>query len=108
MSTDAEWTALSTFLGGETIAGIKMKDTGTIHWMSPNNFADNTSGFTGLPGGCNFGNVFRDMNTEGYWWSSTDINLNQAWYRNMDYSRSDLFRGQPSKYYGLSVRCIKD
>lgn len=50
--TDAEWTILTTCLGGESVAGGKMKSTGTSLWTAPNTAATNSSGFTGLPGGC--------------------------------------------------------
>jgi len=49
--TDVEWTTLITYLGGESIAGGKLKETGIIHWETPNGDATNTSIFTGLPGG---------------------------------------------------------
>ena len=56
LPTDAEWTILTTFLGGESIAGGKMKTTGTIEagtglWYAPNTGATNSSGFSALPGG---------------------------------------------------------
>jgi len=49
--TDAEWTTLTTYLGGSTLAGGKMKEAGSSHWLSPNTGATNSSGFKGLPGG---------------------------------------------------------
>jgi len=49
--TDAEWTTLIDYLGGEGVAGGKMKSTGTQYWLSPNTDATNESGFSGLPGG---------------------------------------------------------
>jgi len=49
--TDTEWTTLTTFLGGESVSGGKMKETGTTHWNTTNSTVDNSSGFTGLPGG---------------------------------------------------------
>jgi uncharacterized protein (TIGR02145 family) len=50
--TDAEWTTLTTYLGGESVAGGRLKETGTMHWVSPNVGAINETGFTALPGSC--------------------------------------------------------
>jgi uncharacterized protein (TIGR02145 family) len=47
--TYTEWTTLTTYLGGEAVAGGKMK--ATTLWSSPNTGATNSSGFTGLPAG---------------------------------------------------------
>jgi uncharacterized protein (TIGR02145 family) len=49
--TDAEWTVLTDYLGGESVAGGKMKTTGTSLWNSPNQGATNSSGFSAVPGG---------------------------------------------------------
>ena len=48
--SDAEWTTLTDYLGGETVAGGKLKETGTAHWTTPNSGATNAFGFKGLPG----------------------------------------------------------
>jgi len=50
--TDAEWTTLTDYLGGEDIAGAKLKETGITHWNRPNELeTTNETGFTALPGG---------------------------------------------------------
>jgi uncharacterized protein (TIGR02145 family) len=106
--SDAEWTTLTNFLGGSTLAGGKMKAVGTSLWQSPNTGATNESGFTGLPGGFlinagNFGNIGQDA----YWWSSTE-NGNSAFLRNINFNFSNVNRYTNVKNYVFSVRCIKD
>jgi uncharacterized protein (TIGR02145 family) len=108
--TDDEWTILINYLGGESVAGGKLKETGTTHWLSPNTGATNENGFTSLPGG------FRDYYVAGFnrigdvgiWWSSTDSTASLALYRSMFYNFSDVERYVNSKKSGISVRCIKD
>ncbi|HOR61199.1 MAG TPA: FISUMP domain-containing protein [Bacteroidales bacterium] len=51
LPSDAEWTILTNYLGGEAVAGGKLKETGTTHWNSPNEGATNETDFTALPGG---------------------------------------------------------
>jgi uncharacterized protein (TIGR02145 family) len=81
--TDTEWTALTTQLGGELVAGGKMKEIGTT-WTTPNSGADNISGFTALPGGYRYldGRFLRIMR-EAYFWSSTENSSNNAWTRDL-------------------------
>ena len=48
---NTDWDSLAATLGGSDVAGGKMKEAGTGHWSNSNYGADNSSGFTGLPGG---------------------------------------------------------
>jgi uncharacterized protein (TIGR02145 family) len=107
--TDAEWTTLTTFLGGTLVAGGKMKESGLCHWTTPNTDATNTSQFTGLPGGSriNNGNFF-SIGNGGGWWSSTENAAGSAWYRSLYNSNGNAYRNYDSKKSGLSVRFIKD
>jgi uncharacterized protein (TIGR02145 family) len=78
--SDAEWTTLTTFLGGEEVAGGKMKSI--TPWESPNSWATNESGFTGLPGGCRgYDGTFGTIGNFGIWWSSSEFNTTSAWSR---------------------------
>ena len=108
--SDAEWTVVTDFLGGESIAGGKMKETGTNHWTSPNTGTTNTSGFTGLPGGYyfNYSSQFTNILDFGYWWSSSELGTDFAWYRNLYYNFGNAYRSNGNKTFGLSVRLIKD
>ena len=109
--TDAEWTVLTDYLGGVSVAGGQLKEVGTTNWNSPNTDATNTSLFTGLPGGYRStnGNYYY-IGNGGYWWSSTEYGTDGAWFRSL--SNGD---GGVASYYdgfnlrlGFSVRCLRD
>jgi uncharacterized protein (TIGR02145 family) len=105
--TDAEWTTLTTFLGGETVAGGKMK--ATTLWNSPNQDATNSSGFTGFPGGYRSSiGAFSNIGGIGLWWSSSELDTTYAWSRFLSYDLGFAFRSNTSKKNGFSVRCLKD
>jgi uncharacterized protein (TIGR02145 family) len=108
IATDEEWSTLTNYLGGIDIAGGKLKEAGTEHWLSPNTGARNESGFTALPGGfrTDYG-AFGFKGTEGYWWSTKELRANGAWGRLLQYDDSNLRRGS-LKDHGFSVRCIRD
>jgi uncharacterized protein (TIGR02145 family) len=113
VSTDAEWTILTTYLGGDSVAGNKMKEEGTTHWQSPNAGATNESGFSALPGGSRGGWGGEFGNSVGYsvlWWSSTESSTGYAYCRTMRSDNSFLYRGDDGagKPNGFSVRCVKD
>lgn len=106
---DAEWTTLTIYLGGESVAGDKLKETGTTFWVSPNTGANNESGYTALPGGLRYHDgLFRDFGFSGYWWSSTEYSTSRAFFRYMDYEYSSVFRFNNLKKIGFSVRCLQD
>jgi uncharacterized protein (TIGR02145 family) len=108
VATDPDWTTLTTDLGGESVAGSKLKETGTTHWLSPNTDATNETGFTALPGGWRYyDGSFKWVGTYGYWWSSTD-ETTYAWARFMDYSRALVLTGGSDKRNGQFVRCVMD
>ena len=108
--TDAEWTTLTTTLGGTSVAGGKMKMAGTTRWTTPNTGATNSSGFAGLPGGGRYGlGTFNFFGGYGYWWSSTEGDTTNAWYRYLYYGFSNVDRFITiNKAYGFSVRCLRD
>jgi len=108
--TDAEWTILTDFLGGATVAGGKMKSTGTSLWLSPNTAATNESGFTGLPAGSRSGGsgTFESIGSDGIWWSSSELNTAGAWYRGLSYGNGNAYRNGINKVFGFSVRCLRD
>ena len=118
IATNEDWKELIKYLGGGRIAGGKLKEQGTIHWQSHNRGATNETGFSALPGGfcskslvdlTSTGNGFITCTTNGFWWSSTEYNENEAWFVNMYYFNSTIDRDHIVKEdSGYSVRCIKD
>lgn len=112
--SDSEWTILTTFLGGESVAAGKIKEMGTAHWQSPNTGATNESGFTALPGGEREHTIINGtwglFGTHGTWWSTTPSTVaNAAWYRYIQNTGANVFRSpNGDKNYGFSVRCIKN
>ena len=119
--TDAEWRTLIEFLGGTSVAGGKLKETGFKHWSPPfvrwdGNVppATNDWGFSALGGGAlaqwgnsneysiGYGGIY------GYWWAANEYNSVDAWYTGMRYNSITAGTSNAEKWEGLSVRCLKD
>ena len=107
--TDAEWTTLTTELGGESVAGGKMKSIGTAYWNSPNTGATNESGFSALPGGYrNSSGSFESLRDKFYLWSGYESSDSNAWIRYLSSNDGSVIRVSNNKSVGASVRCIRD
>jgi uncharacterized protein (TIGR02145 family) len=108
--SDDEWTTLTNYLGGEDVAGGKMKSIGTAYWNSPNTDATNESGFSALPGGYrNNGGSFFSISYNAFFWSATEYDNNSAWYLNLYNYNSYVNRNNYDfKSVGASVRCLRD
>lgn len=102
------------YLGGNDIAGGKMKEAGTQHWLAPNSGATNSSGFTALPGG-NRGDtrdgdlgIFIDIKTDAAFWTGEEYAPNIGWRFYISYNFTQLVYGVASnKSYGNNLRFIK-
>jgi len=107
-----EWNVLIEYLGGVDIAGGKLKEQGTTHWLNSNTGATNNSGFTGLPSGGRFQNgSFFYAKMECNWWSNTVLYSNEITFGSLvhlDFDHASALSGATNKNYGHSVRCIKD
>jgi uncharacterized protein (TIGR02145 family) len=121
--TDQDWKVLEQYLGLNaadadktgwrgTDQGEKLKSKGTSGWQR---FGDvwptNSSGFTALAGGCRlpnatFGNP--GLFSTGFWWTISEHNSEESWYRHLDYKSKNIFRYHSDKNYGFSIRCIKE
>jgi uncharacterized protein (TIGR02145 family) len=102
-----EYIALVDSLGGDVVAGGKMK--ATVLWNSPNTGATNESGFTGLPGGLRSGGgVCTSMGIAGYWWTTKEHDATTAVERSLNYDITDCYMYFLEKTWGMSVRCVKN
>jgi len=107
--TDAEWTTLTTYLGSVSVAGGKIKSTGTTYWDSPNTFATNETGFSVLPGGFrSSAGSFGYVRSFAFFWSATEYDYNNAWIRDLGSGSGSVSRYVDSKSVGASVRCLKN
>ena len=108
--TDAEWTVLTDYLGGMSVAGGKMKSTGTEIWIAPNGGATNESGFSGLPGGfrSSIDGTYGYINGNAWWWSASEAGEDIAWIRNVSIYFETIDRGAFNLNNGISVRCLRD
>jgi len=108
--SDNEYTILTDYLGGTSVAGGKMKEEGLDHWNSPNTGATNESGFTGLPAGIryNFNGIYASMGGNSHFWSSSESSSGSASYLELIYDGSYVNRATSYKPYGYSIRCLGD
>ena len=107
--SDEEWSTLTTFLGGENVAGGFMKEALIAHWNPPNTQATNGSQFTALPGGYRQGpGPFQAIGYAGYWWSATEHGSGTAWFRQLSYDLAKCIRSSHYIGNGCSVRCLMD
>lgn len=111
--TYSDLDSLQIYLGYDLVAGGKLKEVGTSHWMSPNTGASNESEFTALPGGQRtdsfYSCMFSEITTQGYWWSSTEMDTTYPWGINISYNSEGMTNWAASKKQaGFSIRLIKD
>lgn len=119
--TDDEWKTMERHLGMTqaqadatqwrgTDEGGKLKETGTVHWESPNTGATNETGFTALAGGTRgYNGSFGEFGVSAGWWSATAVPIGFAWTRRLGKSEKRVHRTDSySIRYGFSVRCVKN
>ncbi|MEI8032806.1 MAG: fibrobacter succinogenes major paralogous domain-containing protein [Chlorobiaceae bacterium] len=108
--TAEEWQSIVKNLGGESVAGGKMKSTEPGAWKYPNHDATNSSNFNAQPGG------FRGMTDleykfageNAYFWSSSEFSATQAWCALLHFEHPSVIFTAEEKFEGSSVRCVRD
>jgi uncharacterized protein (TIGR02145 family) len=123
--SDAEWTTLNNYLSansqywcGSKSSYIAKSLASTTSWESNtttcavgNNLsANNSTGFSALPGGIRYysSGTFDHLGRYGIWWSSTEYDGSKAWERSLYYYSATFYRGIGNKNFGYSVRCLRD
>ncbi len=109
LPSNNEYTALETFLGGNSVAGGKIKEAGTTHWNSPNTGATNSSGMTALPGGhySVSSSTFFNLGSTSNYWTATQFDGSNGWAFNLANNIASVNRNASDKSFGFSVRCLK-
>jgi uncharacterized protein (TIGR02145 family) len=123
--TDEEWKEMEVQLGMSqedankinwrgTIEGNELKNAGgqTTEWLESSDkftiFGTNESGFAAIGGTCRvFNGLWGDLTHNAFWWTSS-LNGDEAWYRALDYNKTNVLRFSGSKKYGFSIRCVKN
>jgi uncharacterized protein (TIGR02145 family) len=104
--SDEEWSALTTYLGGDSVAGTMMK--AATGWYNNGN-GTNTSGFTGLPGGYRGNDSnFNNLTQLAFFWSSTQADASSAWNRKLNYDTAVVTKYNSFMTDGFSVRCVRN
>jgi uncharacterized protein (TIGR02145 family) len=105
--SDKDWSTLTSFLGGEKIAGKKMKAS---NGWNNNGGGDNSSGFSGLPGGERLfsDSSFYHLGNIGFWWTSSRKGKYNAIYRAMHCAYPEVGNDHGGMNTGFSVRCIRE
>jgi uncharacterized protein (TIGR02145 family) len=107
--SESEQMALTSYLGGPTIAGGKLKESGTTHWLAPNTDASNSSLFTALPGGLRYSwGLYLNKGSLGFFWSTSDRDAVTGYDLYLDKDNGIANHGSWDKNFGMSIRCIKD
>jgi len=104
-----EWSTLTDYLGGADIAGGKLKEAGTTHWVSPNAGATNESGFTAIPSGARAPNYgFFSGGLIAAWWTTNEGGISAAYAKLFIYENNIVTDMVYTNEHGLSVRCLKE
>lgn len=106
LPTKAEFEALIDFAGGEKVAGMNLKSKDG--WKQSGNEAD-IFGFSALPAGfTNRDGYSHLMNDYAFYWSATENGGYDAYGMYLGHNFVGVHLDDFTKYYGFSIRCVKD
>ena len=105
-----DWSTLFSYVGGTNIAGGLLKETGTMHWATPNYNATNQYGFTSIGAGVRYylNSIFYWITEQNYLWNSTEYSSERADSTQFMYNTQYMGIVNNPKASGFSVRCVRD
>lgn len=121
--SDAEWTQLTDYVSSKSqyvcdnnttyIAKALADTTGwatlTINCVVGNTQStNNATGFSALPAGYFNGLFYIFFGDRAFYWTATQLNISNAYYRSLDYTDATVNRNYYTKHNGFSVRCVCD
>lgn len=104
--SSAEWTTLETYVGGASTGGTMLKSVSG--WTTGGDIGTDAYGFSALPGGYYYEFFFYSAVNYGYWWTATEFDATNAYFRGMFYNRTNVGSDFSFKGIGSSVRCLQD
>ena len=104
--SNAEWTVLTDYVGGDSTAGTKLK-ANSLRWTF-NNPGTDDYGFSALPGGSYDGSVFGGFGNSGDWCTASAYSSTDAYDRLMGRNYANVYSINFDKTFGFSLRCVKD
>jgi uncharacterized protein (TIGR02145 family) len=106
---DNEWSVLIDYLGGDTVAGAKIKEGLNIHWVNPEVGVIDETGFDALLAGYRDpAGSFLDLQRTATWWSGSSYSSTEALQSTCSFLNNLVIKKNSSKSSGSSIRCIKD
>lgn len=108
--TRYDWNVLIRSLGGENVAGGKMKSYYSGFWSYPPDFS-NRPGFSAIPGGYRSSvsnRQFTSIDTAGYWWTLNSDSDSGNYSIILKALNASVYSSHLSNNDGLSIRCIKN
>ncbi len=107
IASNNEYSTLSTYLGGDSVSGGAMRETGTAHWGDGTG-ATNSSGFTAVGNGYRLSGSFYNITSQGRIWTAYTNSSSQAYYRVLSSGSASLSANSADRAQGYSVRCLRD
>lgn len=106
--TARDWDSLITTLGGNTVAGGKLKHEGTQYWYEPNTGATNEFGFTALPSGfrSHMNGSFNYQGVRAGWFVTMPGSI--VAFRWVSWDLIAAGSGAIAPNAGLAIRCFRD